>query len=325
MPKPALSADAVRALIDDHLGRHPGSHVSFTGGEPFLRDDCLELLEYAHARAGSVGVNTNGLLLDERAIEVFARLPNLNVQVSLDGAREQTHDFIRGAGTFAKAFAAIERLADAGLGEQVRTSTTLTKCGIGDVRALVERMEALGVQTARFLILNRLKAAATNWEAIAPEPAEMLAIYHYLLMELPRRDPPLRMIVKGEFPGFVPEPDPTGRHWCPLGEAMIVDSQGHTYPCPMLLTPEYRTGNVREEPLGAIHTNERTRELREQMLQRRYVIDDCRSCAWRNFCQGGCQGYMELRTGSTWVTDEFCDFRRALYREHVANKAAENP
>jgi sulfatase maturation enzyme AslB (radical SAM superfamily) len=57
------------------------------------------------------------------------------------------------------------------------------------------------------------------------------------------------------------------------------------------------------------------------MLRRRYTIEECTVCPWRNFCQGGCEAFTSLRTGSLWVNDEFCDFRRELYRETALRQA----
>jgi len=91
------------------------------------------------------------------------------------------------------------------------------------------------------------------------------------------------------------------------------------------MTPEYRTGDTAKDDLDAIQKSDAHRRLRDVMLQRRYVIEDCKTCAWRNFCQGGCQAFTQLRTGSPWVMDEFCDFRRELYRRNALLDAEHGP
>jgi radical SAM protein with 4Fe4S-binding SPASM domain len=207
------------------------------------------------------------------------------------------------------------------MASRTRTATTLTRCTVAQMRQLVERIEPLGLHEMRFLALNKMKAAVTNWDAIEPDPAELLEIYRYLLLEIPFRQPPLRTRIQGDFPGFVPHRAPSVNHWCPLGETSIVDSQGHVYPCPTLLSPEYRTGNILDRPLAAIQDGARARALRATMAARQYVLPECRACAWRNFCQGGCQAFSQLRSGTPWATDEFCGFRRELYREYALRRS----
>lgn len=321
MPAPKLTGEEIRRLIDAHLDNHPQAVIMFSGGEALVREDCLELMRHAAARTDYVNLNTNGMLIDEKVSATLAEL-KVWIQVSLDGADPEMHNFLRGKGSFERTWNAIELLCRAGMARRLRTATTLTRCSVAHVRAVIERVDALGLYEMRFLALNRLKAATTNWEQIAPEPREMMEVYRYLLLEVPAMDPPLRTKIEGEFPGFVPFPDPGGKHWCPLGETTILDSQGYTYPCPSLLMPEYRTGNIYEQDLLELEEDGQARRLREQMLRRRITIEECTVCAWRNFCQGSCQAFSELRTGSPWINDEFCDFRRELYREHALLQAS---
>lgn len=321
MPAPAIEADEVRSLIEDHLARYPGALITFSGGEALLRRDCLELLRFSRERTPHVILNTNGLLIDSEMARELSGL-DIHIQISLDGADPEVHDAIRGKGTFDRTWKTLELLCAAGMARRIRMATALTRCAVSQVKKLVDAFEALGVYETRFLALNRLRAAETHWEKIVPDTEELLAVYRYLLLELPHRDPPPSIRVEGDFPGFVPNPDPGGRHWCPIGETTIIDSQGNAYGCPMLHVPEYRLGNIYEESLEDIQKGEKARELRQKMLRRRYVIEECATCSWRNFCQGGCQAFSQLRTGTVWAADEFCDFRRELYRRHASHEAS---
>ncbi len=324
MPKPTITADDVRRMIDEHLELNPEALIAFTGGEAMLRDDCIELMQYAASKTPYVSLNTNGLLIDEAKARALVAMCAA-IQVSLDGADPEVHDFLRGKGSFKKTMHAIELLCAAGGARTLRTSTTLTRCALSQVKELIARFEAMNVYELRFLILNKMRAAETNWDQIVPDPTELLAVYRYLLIERPRQANKSHTRIEGEFPGFVPYPDPNGYHWCPIGETTIVDSQGNTYGCPSLLLPEYRSGNIKSTPIRDIQFSESHKRLREKMLERRYVIPECKACAWRNFCQGGCQAFTQLRTGDMLVMDEFCDFRRELYRTHALLDAEHGP
>src|SRR5690606_11978462 len=152
MPSPKLTGDEIKSLIAAHLEHHPQALIMFSGGEAMIREDCLELLEYTALKTDYVSLNTNGLLIDEEVAARLAALP-VYVQVSLDGADPEVHDFLRGKGTFEKTWRAIERLCEAGMANRVRTATTLTRCSLPQVRELVAKVEALGIYEMRFVIL----------------------------------------------------------------------------------------------------------------------------------------------------------------------------
>ncbi len=62
-----------RALIDE-LARMQVFQVNFGGGEPFLRDDFLEILGYAHDQGITTCVSTNGTLLDDALVDALLEM-----------------------------------------------------------------------------------------------------------------------------------------------------------------------------------------------------------------------------------------------------------
>ncbi|HHY33389.1 MAG TPA: radical SAM protein [Firmicutes bacterium] len=90
------------------LGIH---FIVVSGGEPFTRED---LLDMAEKHDGVVFmVYTNGTLIDERTARRLAELGNMSPAISLEGFEEAT-DARRGAGTFAKVMQAMDNLRQAG-------------------------------------------------------------------------------------------------------------------------------------------------------------------------------------------------------------------
>lgn len=75
----------------------------FSGGEPFLREDFLEILEFAIFRnIEMVTVITNGTLLNDQIIRKLVKLKLSHITISLDGLKD-TNNKIRGNGVFEKA------------------------------------------------------------------------------------------------------------------------------------------------------------------------------------------------------------------------------
>jgi MoaA/NifB/PqqE/SkfB family radical SAM enzyme len=90
------------------------SKVFFTGGEPFSRNDFLDLLERAVALGMRASVITNATLLSRATLETVKRL-GVEFGVSLDGADETTNDAIRGKGSFRQAVEVLEQCRDSGV------------------------------------------------------------------------------------------------------------------------------------------------------------------------------------------------------------------
>ena len=68
-----------------------------------------ELVEYARSLGFKVGLSTNGTLVDE-AFARMAKKNNINVQISLDGTDRESHEFVRGKGTWDSVISAIRLL-----------------------------------------------------------------------------------------------------------------------------------------------------------------------------------------------------------------------
>jgi MoaA/NifB/PqqE/SkfB family radical SAM enzyme len=97
-----LRTDEVLRIIED-LAKLGCIRIGFTGGEPLLREDISEIIKHCKENHISATITTNGYLLKRKIKEI--KDVSL-ILVSLDGPKEQ-NDFIRGKGSFDKAFEAI--------------------------------------------------------------------------------------------------------------------------------------------------------------------------------------------------------------------------
>ncbi|GAC1310368.1 MAG: hypothetical protein NVSMB19_24610 [Vulcanimicrobiaceae bacterium] len=122
-PKRELDAATLLAIADDAVRLGFGS-FGITGGEPFLRRDMPDVVAALAARLPVV-VLTNGTLFTERVVAErlapLARLP-VELQISIDAADAARNDRYRGAGSHARAVAALERLHAYGIGRRIGTT-----------------------------------------------------------------------------------------------------------------------------------------------------------------------------------------------------------
>lgn len=102
-----LSTAECKRLIDQVASLGIG-HLIFSGGEPLLRRDILDLIEYAVSRnIVMVDIITNGMLIDEDAAKNLTRIGLNHITFSIDGLKD-AHDSIRGKGSYQKTVQAVD-------------------------------------------------------------------------------------------------------------------------------------------------------------------------------------------------------------------------
>ena len=116
--------------------------IAFEGGEPLLRKDLNEILDYSRSLPLQTSLITNGTLLESK-IDEIAQYINGGVYVSLDGI-EKTHDEIRGvSGCFKKA---IKGISAASKKIPVAINTTIIAENVNEIEDLVKLAKELDVK-----------------------------------------------------------------------------------------------------------------------------------------------------------------------------------
>jgi MoaA/NifB/PqqE/SkfB family radical SAM enzyme len=119
-----MTTEEIKRIIDD-LDKLNVTVISFTGGEPTLRPDIGELLEYTTAKGGIMTtLATNGYLLEKLALS--GKLKHLEIaMVSIDFPNAELHDEYRGIKVFDRGLKGIRTFKK--LGGKVLISSTVTK------------------------------------------------------------------------------------------------------------------------------------------------------------------------------------------------------
>lgn len=131
-----------------------------TGGEPLLRRDILDIIDFAMAKLNNVVVVTNSLLLTDELIAELASRENLMIQVSLDGARRETHEYIRGKGTYDRAIRNIEKLVQNQI--NVGLSPICTETFFEEIDEYFQLAKKLGVKTVQLQPVQYIGRALTD-------------------------------------------------------------------------------------------------------------------------------------------------------------------
>ncbi|MFG1789896.1 mycofactocin radical SAM maturase [Nocardia sp. NPDC049149] len=273
-----LSTEQCKALIDE-FERMQVFYVNIGGGEPTVRPDFWELVDYATAHHVGVKFSTNGVRITP---EVAARLvasDYVDVQISLDGADAAVNDAVRGPGSYDMAIRALENLAAAGF-KDAKVSVVATRHNIGQLdefRAIAERYGA----TLRLTRLRPSGRGADVWDDLHPTHEQQRVLYDWLLRNgegVLTGDSFFHLSAFGQaLPGL---------NMCGAGRVVcLVDPLGDVYACPFAIHDRFHAGNVVAD--GGFRTVWQESELFAE-LRAPSGGGACASCSHYDACRGGC-------------------------------------
>jgi radical SAM protein with 4Fe4S-binding SPASM domain len=136
--------------------------LTFSGGEPLLRKDLYEAIRRANDNGMLCTIASNGILMTREVVRKLARAGIRRVEIGLDGARAETHDFLRNkSGSFEATVKGIRNCAETGF-DELATTMTLHSKNVNELEETMELAENLGA--TRFY-LNRLIPAGRGVDA----------------------------------------------------------------------------------------------------------------------------------------------------------------
>ncbi len=273
-----LSTAECKAVIDE-FERMQVFYVNVGGGEPTVRPDFWELLDYAIDHHVGVKFSTNGVKLDAAAARRLAATDYVDVQISVDGASADVNDAVRGGGSFATAIRAMENLAAAGFAG-FKISVVLTRQNAPQLDAFKALADRYGAQ----LRLTRLRPSgrgADVWTDLHPTAAQQRELYQWLVANGEG------VLTGDSFFHLSGLGDPLpGLNLCGAGRVVcLIDPIGDVYACPFAIHDEFLAGNVRSP--GGFATVWRESELFAS-LRRPDTGGTCSSCSMFDACRGGC-------------------------------------
>jgi mycofactocin biosynthetic radical S-adenosylmethionine protein MftC len=273
-----LSTAEAKTVVDE-LQRMQVFYVNIGGGEPTVRPDFWELLDYAIDHQVGVKFSTNGVRLDPKRAAQLARTDYVDVQISLDGATASVNDEVRGPGSYAMATRALSNLAEAGFAAP-KISVVMTRQNVDQLDEFAAIADKFGAQ----LRITRLRPSgrgADVWDELHPTAAQQRQMYDWLVAHGDRvltGDSFFHLSAYGEaLPGL---------NLCGAGRVVcLIDPVGDVYACPFAIHENFLAGNVRS-PGGFAEvwqSSELFLSLREPQTG-----GACRSCGHYDSCQGGC-------------------------------------
>ncbi|MDY0274362.1 MAG: 12,18-didecarboxysiroheme deacetylase [Desulfomicrobium sp.] len=318
--KDPISTDQAKTIIDD-LAQFGAPVMLFSGGEPLVREDLVELAKYATSKGMRAVISTNGTLITKAKARELKEVGLSYVGISLDGS-EAVHDQFRAvSGAYKLALKGVENCQAEGL--KVGLRFTISKRNAQEVPHLFDLVEQLEVPRICFyhlvysgrgselikedldhgetravvdLIMNRTRDLHDRGK-----PKEVLTVdnhadgpyvYYRLLKEDPKRAADVLELLK------MNEGNSSGRG---IG-CISWDGAVHADQFMRHIT----FGNVLERPFSEIWVDENIELLHKLKDKRPHVQGRCATCRFLNICGGNFRARAEAYYDDFWAHDPAC-------------------
>jgi pseudo-rSAM protein/SPASM domain protein len=320
--KNELSTDEGKKLLED-IASYGCPVVLFSGGEPFLRKDLFELIEYADSLGLRPVISTNGTLITEEKALLAKKAGVKYIGVSLDGL-QTINDKFRGVnGAFNNAVNGMKNSLKAGIKTGLRF--TITKHNQNDLSGVLLKLKEIGVGRCCLYHLDytgRGKEIAKD-DLTPEESRKAISTYFELTKKHHSEGFPIETLLVGNYcdAGFLYltllKDRPDKAEWAyellkrnggdGTGETIAdIDHLGFVHA--NQFWQEYSFGNVRESSFGEIWDDTSDPIMNGLKNKSAYVKGRCAasSCRFFEICKGGSRVRALSLTGDVWASDPAC-------------------
>ncbi|MGL4773458.1 MAG: radical SAM protein [Clostridium sp.] len=254
--------------------------INITGGEPFIREDIFEILDFfkEHKKEFTFGILTNGSLLTEDIVKKLKGYSPKMIQISLDGD-EKMHDEIRGSGSFKEVENALSLLNKYDIKSLVSfTAHNKNYKVFPEVVKVGRKFKAYKVWTDRLVPIG----SGDSGEVKTLTPKEVVEYVNILRKErkkLSNKFSKTKIGIERSLQFLCGEGD---CYNCSAGEGLIIILEnGDVLPCRRL---PIVAGNLKDSSLKEIYLNSKVmKELREFKSEPL----GCEGCSFFQICKGG--------------------------------------
>ena len=266
-----------------------------SGGEPMLRPDIFELIEYGSKKGIKMGLGSNGYLIDDAVAKKLKTSGIATVSISLDSHIPAQHDDFRGVNNaWERAVNACKALRKNNV--LVQVNTTLTHENYDQIDDIMSLAESIGVENFHLFFLVPTGRGVKLTDISPQKYEEMITttfakVHRHRLNVRPSCAPQFMRIAQGMNMDM--------RQWirgCIAGMYYCrIYPNGDVTPCPYM---PIKLGNVREQSFKDIWFNS---EVFKNLRNPNCLRGKCGACEYKVQC-GGC------RARAYGLSSDFIDY-----------------
>ncbi|HWQ80202.1 MAG TPA: radical SAM protein [Anaerovoracaceae bacterium] len=292
----------------------------FSGGEPLMRNDIFDLMEYGNRIGLRMVISTNGTLIDRDRAKRIKELGISYVGISLDGLKDVNDSFRGVSGAFEEAMDGFRNCHEAG--QKTGLRLTLSKTNYLELPAIFDLIEKGKIQRVCFyhLVYSGRGSDITNEDLTHEETRKALDFIIEKTMDFHSRGIETEILtVDNHCDGiylyqYMKDRDQeqsdkilrllTANGGNNSGSAISsVDWEGNVYIDQF--TRDIPLGNIREKRFGDIWDGFDNPFLQMLRDRKKHLKGRCVSCRWLEQCNGNFRARAQS-TGDFWASDPAC-------------------
>lgn len=303
-----LSLKEYKKLIEE-LANYGIVRVVLTGGEPFLREDLVEIISCIKKNGLIYALTTNGTIIDEKVLEQISTVSSKydSIQISIDtlkkgNIRPVNIETIRQN---------INMMRDYSI--PIVANMTLTSLNYNEMLDVYMFCEEMGIKN---LIYSPFFVTSQNKALFICDIEDFIKKHYEVLVYAKSKGYPVKILQDGfgvatpfwqmiktqinpsiDIPTFICR---AGINYCDISP------NGSVFPCPFLEFPEFIIGNIREKSLYELwnRSSSRWNVLRKKVL----YTNKTGQCKLATKCRKGCSAQSYHIYGKIEKCDPRCIF-----------------
>ncbi|MGA1864720.1 MAG: SPFH domain-containing protein [bacterium] len=272
-----LTTSQAKELVDD-LAEMNCEFLSITGGEPMLRNDLFDIIQYAKTKGLKVGFTTNGQATEEN-LPALSEAKFDSVVVTIDAYGESQNRIRNSHDSYERGIQTIKFFHDKGI-PRICMSTVLLDDNINEFPRLTEDVFRAGAN-----LMQIQPRIFQDGRPLRNSPEIVKDAFRFILEARRRRFP----VEAGEQFGYLGPLEPLLRSntfFCGSGwNTFCVNANGMIQGCPAPTIPGITEGNCLEDSIKNIWLN-KFQSFRKEMPDD--LENGCHKCSHLSLCRGGC-------------------------------------
>ena len=315
-----LSTQEGFTLLDD-LAAFGVPVILFSGGEPLVRPDLIELANHAVGKGMRAVISTNGTLIDKKKAMEFKKVGISYVGISLDGL-EKVNDHFRGMdGAFKMALKGIDNCLEAGI--KVGLRFTINQPNASQVPGIFNLMEEREIERICFyhLVYSGRGSDLIDQDLSHEETREIVDLIIDKTKDMYDRGKIKEVLTVDNhadgpylYMRMLKEKDPRASEVLKLLQMNGGNSSGNGIGCVSWdgevyadqFWREHSLGNILHRPFSQIWSDETDPFITKLKDKKRYVKGKCSNCKWLDICGGNFRARGESVSGDIWGVDPAC-------------------
>jgi len=277
-------AKAAFKQVADSMNAHK-ILINVTGGEPLVRQDLCDVMEYATKELGFFwGMTTNGILLNDENVEKLKKANMSTISISIDGL-EKTHDEFRGVtGSYKTIIENIKRLQKANFVNHIQVTTVVHKRNLNELEELYNIMKDLKLDSWRLASMDPIGRANDNKDLLL-DGNELKKLLDFIVAKSKLKE----LRIDYGCPGFLGlKYETIARPWafnCRTGiNVASILYNGDLFVCPNVpRISKLIQGNINKDNFKEVWDN----KYKEFRTKDRTKCNECENCSYWDFCLGG--------------------------------------